>query len=62
MAPPADRNPHPLAIEGHDLNHPANIELAYQGLAEIRELPLSELAEAVAENFQRLFGERPTAA
>lgn len=57
MAPPAEQNPHPLTAGGHELNHPANIQTAYQGLAEIRGLPVSELAQAVAENFQHLFGE-----
>lgn len=56
MAPPPDRNPHPLSAAGHDLNHPANIEVAYQGLAEVRGLEVSELAQAAAETFQQFFG------
>jgi TatD DNase family protein len=57
MAPPEDRNSHPLHdAEGKMINDPANILLAYQGLAEIRQMPLESLAEQVAENFARLFG------
>jgi TatD DNase family protein len=52
MSPPDDRNRYPL---GKDLNHPGNIALAYDGLAEIRELPVEELAQQVEENFARLF-------
>jgi len=58
MSPPAERNAHPLAdpATGQPINHPANIEVAYAGLAELRGLPLAKLAEIVAENFERLYG------
>ena len=56
MAPPDDRNSHPLRdTECKMINDPANIIVAYQGLAEIRQEPLESLAEQVAENFTRLF-------
>ena len=50
LAPPAERNPNPLP---GGLNHPANILLSYEGLAEVRGIPLEELAAQVAENFRR---------
>jgi TatD DNase family protein len=50
LAPPLERNPNPLA---DGVNHPANLELSYQGLADVRGLPLDELAAQVAENFRR---------
>ena len=54
--PPPERNAHPLVDElGATLNHPANLAVAYSGLAEIRGLPLESLAARVAENFRRLF-------
>ena len=53
LRPPDERNPRPLP-EG--LNHPANIDLAYAALAELRSLPLDKLGHIVAENFSRLFG------
>lgn len=43
---------------GMALNHPANIEAVYTGLAALRGLPLDELSAAVEENVRRLFGER----
>ena len=57
MWPPEHLNPHPLrAPEGKPLNHPANIELAYQGLADTRQTPLEALAPILQANFLRLFG------
>ena len=58
MPPPAERNIHPLTnpATGEPINDPANIEVAYAGLAEVRGLQLEELAEIVAKNFQRLYG------
>ena len=46
----------PDAPTGPAINHPANIAAVYEGLAEIRGLPVETLAARVAENFQRLFG------
>lgn len=57
LRPPDDRNPRPLAApDGSPINHPANIDLTYATLAELRGLPLDELAGIVAQNFARLFG------
>ena len=56
LFPPPERNRNPLVDDaGATLNHPANLEVAYEGLAEIRGLPLESLAARIAENFQRLF-------
>ncbi|MCF3650698.1 TatD family hydrolase [Synoicihabitans lomoniglobus] len=37
-------------------NHPANLRLAYDYLAELRQIPVAELEDTVATNFTRLFG------
>ncbi len=55
--PPADRNPRPLQdADGEPVNHPANLDVAYAGLAEVRGCEVEELAAAVEKNFMRLFG------
>ena len=57
LRPPDERNAHPLRdAAGEPINHPANIEVAYAGLAEIRQMNVAKLAGIVAENFARLFG------
>jgi TatD DNase family protein len=58
LRPPDETNPRPLKdSNGEPINHPANIEVAYRGLASIREEDLDSLGGIVAENFARLFGE-----
>lgn len=57
MWPPADLNPHPLEHEGKELNHPANLEVSYQLLAQVREMDVESLTLQIAENYRRLFGE-----
>lgn len=49
LADPATRKP---------LNHPANLPAVYQFVAELRGVPLVELAAQVDENFRRLFEPR----
>jgi TatD DNase family protein len=57
LGPPPERNPRPLlSADGHALNHPANLLLAYDALAELRGIPPAALATQVSENFARLFG------
>jgi TatD DNase family protein len=56
MVPPPERDPYRLTAGGERLNHPGNIALAYTGLAQIRQMEVGDLADKVAENFQRLFG------
>lgn len=56
LRPPDDRNPRPLtAPDGSPINHPANIDLAYATLAELRGLSLEALGSIAAENFVRIF-------
>ena len=58
LRPPDEHNTHPLHdIAGEPINHPANLALAYEALADIRGVPVETLAEQVEENFVRLFGE-----
>jgi len=42
--------------EGEPVNHPANIEVAYEGLARLRGIEIEELAQRVESNFRCLFG------
>jgi TatD DNase family protein len=58
MPLPAELNRHPLpdSPDAEPVNHPANIEVAYDGLAELRGLALGDLARLVEGNFRRLFG------
>ena len=55
--PPATLNRFPLppAADGSVVNHPANLVVAYQALAELRGIPLEDLAAQVERNFHRLF-------
>ncbi|HVT72607.1 MAG TPA: TatD family hydrolase [Lacunisphaera sp.] len=55
--PPPERNRYPLGTgpDGTAINHPANIIVAYEALAELRGLPLEALAAQVEKNFHRLF-------
>jgi TatD DNase family protein len=58
LRPPDECNPRPLRGEGGEpINHPANIDLTYTTLAELRGVESEALAAQVAENFARLFGE-----
>lgn len=60
MPPPADRRPFSLPPlgDGTILNHPANIGIAYTGLAAARGVPISELETDVGANFLQLFSAR----
>jgi TatD DNase family protein len=56
--PPAgalNRFPLPPAADGSEVNHPANIAVAYEQLAEWRKVPLETLAPQIEQNFKRLF-------
>ncbi len=56
MWPPDKMNPRPLHDSaGRPLNHPANIEISYRALAELRGIPLANIAAQIGENFTRLF-------
>ena len=56
--PPAELNRFPLppAADGAEVNHPANIAVAYEALAALRSVPLEDLAAQVEQNSRRLFG------
>jgi TatD DNase family protein len=57
LAPPPELNPRLLQDEnGNVLNHPANLDLAYTGLAELRGWSPEETEAQVEMNFERLFG------
>jgi TatD DNase family protein len=58
MWPPDESNPNPLKNEdGNSLNHPANITLSYQILAELHGMSLDDLAAQLEQNYLALFGE-----
>lgn len=60
LRPPDSKNPNPLCDEaGEPINHPANIEVAYRGLADLRGISLEALTSIVADNFARLFLRKP---
>jgi TatD DNase family protein len=58
MPPPPDQRLYPLPgfADGTVLNHPANVGVAYTGLAAARGTTLPALTAQVADNFHRLFG------
>jgi TatD DNase family protein len=51
-----DRHQLPKTAEGETVNHPGNIEVAYEGLAKLRGMDPGELERVVERNFWRLFG------
>jgi len=51
-----NRYPLPQTAEGEAVNHPANIAVAYEGLARLRSMEVEELAQIIADNFGQLFG------
>jgi TatD DNase family protein len=53
--PELNRFPLPGTAEGSEINHPANILVAYEQLAQLRGLSLETLTSQVEQNFQRLF-------
>lgn len=55
--PPGALNRYPLppAADGAEVNHPANIVVAYEQLAQLRHVPPATLAPQVEQNFRRLF-------
>ena len=56
MWPPDELNPHPLkSADGTALNHPANLMLSYDLLAQVRGMPVTELQEVIAANYAALF-------
>lgn len=61
MWPPDELNPHPLqTADGKALNHPANLRVSYELLAQVRGMEAAELEWAIAANYNALFGKRPS--
>ena len=56
MWPPDELNPHPLQHEGKTINHPANLRVSYELLAQVRGVEVEELIGQIAQNYRRLFG------
>jgi len=57
LRPPDGANPRPLiGSDGNPANHPANIDVSYHGLANIRGMEVADLTPIIAKNFTRLFG------
>ena len=56
MWPPDDLNPHPLeTTDGKPLNHPANLKVSYDLLAQVRGMGVEELREVIQDNYRALF-------
>jgi TatD DNase family protein len=56
---PPHMSPRPLtAADGRALNHPANLETVYAGLATFLDEPVAALTARVEANFRQLFGGR----
>lgn len=58
LSPPPEHNPHPLTdpATGEILNHPANLTVALQSLAETLGIEIETVARLTAANWERLFG------
>lgn len=50
-----NRFPLPSAADGTAVNHPANVVVTYEALAQLRDVPLATLAPQIEQNFLRLF-------
>lgn len=56
MWPPDELNPHPLkSADSTSLNHPANLRVSYELLAQVRGMPVDELQGIIAANYAALF-------
>ncbi|MDB6006599.1 MAG: Hydrolase TatD [Prosthecobacter sp.] len=57
MWPPDELNPHPLqTADGNAINHPANLRVSYELLAQVRGTEVVELEKVIATNYNSLFG------
>lgn len=57
MWPPEERNPNPLpSSSGTMLNHPANLRVSYELLAESHHIDLPTLEKQIELNYRTLFG------
>ncbi len=56
MWPPDELNPHPLqSVDGNALNHPANLTVSYELLAQGHRLPVAQMQAIIASNYRALF-------
>jgi TatD DNase family protein len=55
LPPELVRHPLPCAADGTPVNHPADLPVAYEGLAKLRGMTTEQLGNVVEENFKRLF-------
>jgi TatD DNase family protein len=56
MWPPDELNPHPLhAADGKAINHPANLKVSYELLAQVRGMLVEEMEAVIATNYNALF-------
>ena len=56
MWPPDELNSHPLhSADSKALNHPANLRVSYELLAQVREMPVAELQVIISSNYNALF-------
>ena len=56
MWPPDELNPHPLqSATGTALNHPANLKVSYELLAQVRGISVEEVEKVIADNYQAMF-------
>jgi TatD DNase family protein len=56
MWPPEEMNPHPLhTTDGKAINHPANLSVSYELLAHLHGIPLAEMQDLIAANYNALF-------
>jgi TatD DNase family protein len=56
MWPPDRLNPYPLlSATGTTLNHPANLRVSYELLAQARDLSVEEMQDIIAANYHALF-------
>ena len=56
MWPPEELNTHPLrSAAGTELNHPANLRVSYELLAQVRGMTVEEVQPIIAANYNALF-------
>ncbi len=56
MWPPDELNPHPLrTTDGNALNHPANLCVSYELLAQVHGMAVEDLTDIIAANYAALF-------
>lgn len=58
MWPPDELNPHPLqSADGKTLNHPANLQVSYELLAQVHGLQVAQMQTSITANYRAIFGD-----